>query len=348
MKWLLILLSFSAYADENILPATELQAQGYKVWKYSNKSVQSTPAHSLNWPVRFQDAAHQMGNTMAQFQPFGGAPYFHGGCDLRVSAGAEVIAPVRGKIEAGHYGYSTNTDGSLTKHWIAWPGQGSPIYFEVAVVADDGIRYEFHHMERDSLPDNIVKMLDAGGGTVEAGALLGYVIEWPGGDYHHTHYNIILPNGVRVNPEFVSLPLQDTLAPEISAAFAVMPNGSVVDFSRGVFSQKPQEIIVAVKDKKNFNVYEHPPVYASFKFDAGGASLWDFRQFLLVDGKFPNLFEFYKESLTLPNGRRIRTEGGYGMGQSLIRVKVPAGVGAFTIEIGDVVGNISTLRGTIQ
>ena len=43
------------------------------------------------------------------------------------------------------------------------------------------------------------------------------------------------------------------------------------------------------------------------------------------------------------------TEGGYGTGASLIRLKVPAAArGGFTIEVGDIAGNVSTLHGTIS
>lgn len=353
MKWIFIVslfCAFNAKADENILPASKLLAMGYREWKPAHLLNQpQILAHTLPWPVRFQDASHQIGNAMAQFQPFGGVPYFHGGCDLRVEAGADVLAPVGGKLEAGHYGYDTNADGSLKKYWMPWPEEGNPTYFEVAVVAENGIRYEFHHMDRDTLPDSIVNKLNAGGGTVEAGTLLGHVIEWPGGEYHHTHYNVILPDETRVNPEFVSTLLPDTLAPNILASYAVMPDKSVVDFGQGLFRSAPTEIVISVVDKMNNNVYEHAPVFASLKFASGEESTWDFREKLIgADGKFPNLFSFFKDSLTTPNGRRIYTEGGYGMGKSLVRIKVPNGHGVFSIQIGDMAGNISTLSGVIQ
>lgn len=352
MKWIFavsLIFASSVQADEPIFPKAHWQALGYQEWK--PVQIQQNPqlaAHALAWPVQFQDAAHTVANSMAQFQPFGD-PYFHGGCDLRVRAGADVLAPVSGKLEAGHYGYVRNPDGSLTKEWAPWPQEGNETYFEVAVVAADGVRYEFHHMDRETLPAPIVAMLNAGGGEVPVGTLLGQVITWPAGDYHHTHYNVILPDGTRVNPEFVSTMITDTLAPTILASYAVMPNDSVLDFSRGQFRVAPKEIILSVIDKKEGNVYEQPPTFVSLKFASGEESTWDFREKLLgPNGRFPNIWEFFRESLITPNGRRIYTEGGYGLGKSLIRLRVPNAKGPFTIQVADGAGNTSSLSGIIQ
>ena len=101
---------------------------------------------------------------------------------------------------------------------MPWPREGDDLYFEVAVVADSGVRYEFHHVDRASLPVGIATLLNAGGGRVEAGTLLGHAITWPDGDYHHIHYNLVLPSGTRINPEFVSPLLADHRAPEIADA----------------------------------------------------------------------------------------------------------------------------------
>lgn len=284
---------------------------------------------------------------MVEFQPFG-APYFHGGCDLRTKAGEDIVAAVSGRLEAGHYGYDTNPDGSMTKYWMPWPQEGDSTYFEVAVISDDGTRYEHHHVDRDSLPADIVAQLNAGGGRVEKGRLLGHVLEWPSGDYHHTHYNVILPSGVRVNPEYVSTLLPDTIAPEILGLYAVT-NGAVADFGKGTFAAAPSEFVVDVVDHQNDNVYDHPPVYARLHFASGQETVWDFRTTLTgTGGKFPPLWDFFLQSLRTPDGTR-ETEGGYGTGHSLVRLAVPAGAkGPFTIELGDIAGNITRRAGTIS
>ncbi len=351
MPLLAILVFFvTAHANENIQPREELLRRGYKPVSSFPFSADNLPApHSLPWPVAFQDSAHTVGNAMAQYQPFGD-PYFHGGCDLRTSSYAPITAPASGKLEAGHYGYSTNADGSMTKFWKPWPQEGDATYFEVAVVGDEGTRYELHHVSRPRLPAEIVNLLNRGGGRVEKGTLLGQVIYWPGGDYHHTHYNIILPSGVRVNPEFASPLLPDTLAPELRSAWAMMENGQVADFGNGAFDVAPKEFVVAVIDRQNNNVYEHPPAYARLRFESGAETLWDFRATLTAPGgNFPPIWSFFMRRLRGPDGKLHETEGGYGEGQSLVRLAVPAGAnGPFTIEIGDVAGNITRKAGNIS
>jgi len=342
------LLSYAS-ADERIRPAAVLLREGYK--RVATPAPESRtalpPAHALAWPVRFQDAAHTLGNVMAQFQPFGD-PYYHGGDDLRVDAGADILAPVEGKLEAGHYSYAAHPDGSLEKFWKAWPEDGDPTYFEVAVTADDGIRYEFHHVDRGTLPAEIVAKLDAGGGRAAKGELLGHAIEFPLAGYNHVHYNVVLPNGTRVNPEYASALLPDHLAPTILHAFAVSPSGDARDFGGGTVAAPVAEFVLHVVDKQDDNVYEHPPAYALLRFDSGAQTLWDFRQTLTgASGAFPPLWDFFLESISTPAGS-FATEGGYGTGASLVRLKVPDGArGGFTIEVGDVAGNAATLRGTI-
>ncbi len=348
---LLLINSLPAAANERIKPAAELLREGYRSVE---PHIQGGPGdtlpspHSLPWPTIFQDATHTIGNAMVEFQPFG-EPYFHGGCDLRTQAGAELRAPVGGKLEAGHYSYATNTDGSLEKFWKPWPETGDSTYFEVAVVSSDGTRFELHHVDRDTLPAGIVRMLNSGGGTVAAGTLLGHVISWPGGDYHHTHYNIVLPSGTRINPEYASPLLADTLAPELLGLFAISERGSVDNFSNGLFASAPKEFVADVVDRQNGNIYEHPPVFVRLRFVAGAETVWDFRTILRApNGAFPPLWDFFKASLTGPDGKTRETEGGYGTGHSLIRIPVPLGAsGAFTIELGDEAGNITKRTGTI-
>ncbi len=345
----LFLFATLSFANERVVPEEQLLQEGYRPVEQSRSAPVALPApHSLSWPVQFEDSAHTIGNSMAEFQPFG-SPYFHGGCDLRSASQATLTAPVSGKIEAGHYSYNNNPDGSLQKFWKAWPQRGDAYYFEVAVIADDGIRYELHHVDRDTLPPAIVRMLNAGGGRVDAGTELGHVITWPDGVYHHTHYNIELPGGARVNPEFVSPLLTDTLAPEVLGVYAKLADGRVADFGQGMFAAAPVEFVVDSFDKQDGNIYEHPPVLARLVFASGQETRWDFRASLQDSrGAFPNIWSFFLASLRTPNGRTIRTEGGYGTGHSLIRLEVPVGArGPFVIELGDVSVNITRKTGTI-
>jgi len=336
--------------DEATGDPRDLVNDGYKPTQPSDpgSSISVPKRHSLEWPVEFQDETHIIGNTMAQYQPYDGS-YWHGGCDVRVKAGAAVRAPVSGKLEAGHYSYAIHLDGSMTKYWKPWPETGNNTYFEVAIVADDGTRYEFHHVNRSTLPDRIVSILDSGG-RVNAGDLLGHAIRWSDGVYHHIHYNVIAKNGVRINPEYISKSITDTVAPEIKAAYAVMPSGSTMGFGSGEFSEAPSEFVINVSDALGKNIYRNPPTMAQLTFESGKKTVWDFRKTLsLPDGSLPKLWDFFKSSLKLPLGGTSATSGGYGVGTSLVRLKVPADArGAFKIQFYDQSENVTTLNGKID
>lgn len=346
-------------ASERIAPEEQLLQEGYKKvdssFDFFTRSqsefpleVEFPPSHSLPWPVRFQDEQHSVANTMIQFQPFG-TSYFHGGCDLRVKKNEKVYSPVSGKIEAGHYSYTTNTDGHLIKYFKPWPEKGSALYFEVAVTTKTGLRYEFHHMNRERLPDEIFQLLNQGGGSIVAGTLLGETITWPDNVYHHIHYNIILPSGVRANPEYFSTLIPDRLPPFVEGAFAILKNRKVQKFENGEFQELPEEFVIAVKDKYDHSIYEHPISLAQLTFSNGLKTEWDFRQFLINNlGQLPSLWDFFLKFLKTPDGRALSTSGGYGTGLSLIRLKVPpAALGKFQILLEDISGNQTLLSGEI-
>lgn len=352
-SWSLAVLALGASplarANERTAPRAKLLSEGYVPVGNIKAADPAFPysAHSLPWPIEFQDDSHTLGNVMAQYQPFG-KPYFHGGIDIRTVGGKMTRTPVAGRLEAGHYSYSTNDDGSMEKFWKPWPQQGDSTYFEVAVVTDDGFRFEFHHINRSTLPRKIVDMLNAGGGRVEVGTEVGAAISWMGQDYDHIHYNIVAPSGVRINPEHASALLTDTMAPEISDAAVVSANGTVSSFGTGRLSEVPSAIVVAVQDHLDHNVYDHPPTFARLTFANGMQSSWDFTEKLTrADGSFPPLWDFFVNSVRIPGGRRLATTGGYGTGVSVIRLSVPAGAkGAFVLELGDQAGNVSRLTGS--
>lgn len=354
--YLLLIFSIFSYANERVKPRDFWASHGYtEVISNTVSTFEAAPswdAHSLSWPVTFQDVSHTIGNSMAEYQNYGDeGPYFHGGCDLRVKRRAPLSTPISGRIEAGHYGYTNNPDGSMTKYWKPWPASGDTTYFEIAVISDDGYRFEFHHMDETQIAPEVLKSLRAGGGRVEAGAVLGNTIAWPGfSDYHHTHYNIISPSGVRLNPEYYSPLLTDNLKPEVKALLASMTNEKTMLFGDGVFHETPKFFAVVVLDRQNLNTYTQPPVFAGIEFKSGEKYVWDFRERLLgPNGIFPNLWSFFIDSIKGPSGQRYETSGGYGEGQSVIRIPVPEGAkGNFTIKIGDQMGNYTTFEGRIE
>lgn len=345
-----------AWADERTAPAAQLLAEGYQPQitrslitnlQRDRNILRSIRAHEFAWPVAFASASETLGNVMAQFQPFDNPAYWHGGIDIRTQTAFELRTPVGGRIEAGHYSYSTNADGSMTKFFKPWPASGLATYFEVAVIRDDGLRFEYHHVDRARLPQAIISMLNRGGARVDAGTELGFAVPFSA-SYTHIHYNVILPSGVRVNPEYLSTLIPDHFAPQIIAAAAVMRSGRTEPLTAPL-TETPAEFIIATIDKLDLGPYEHPPAAARVIFENGVETLWDFRQSLTdSDGTFPVLSEYFLDKITLA-GRTFRTTGGYGTGLSLVRLKTPVGAaGKFSIALVDQSGNASQVLGSLQ
>jgi hypothetical protein len=350
-----------ALADEPHRPAQYWRQRGYLALRPpSTRAVDPIPAwsaHSLPWPIQFQDSRHSLGNSMAEFQSYGSGPYYHGGCDLRVKARAEVRTPVGGRIEAGHYGYTNHPDGSSTKYWKPWPASGDPYYFEVAVITDDGHRFEFHHMDETHLSRQIQDLLAQGYANTQVapGTLLGSTVAWPDHVYHHTHYNIIAPSGTQLNPEHYSPLLPDHQSPELQAVLAGYSSGKVIELRNGdALEAAPQFFAVSTVDHQDDNVYDHPPVYAALEFTGGPSFAWDFRErlsatHLNTTPKFPPIWDFFIDSLRVSSsGNTYSTEGGYGTGTSVIRLPVPARAnGAFEIRLEDESGNATRFEGSL-
>lgn len=347
----ILFLVTSVFAGEKIESPAYFKSRGYHLVKQAVifNLPQNYLKNQLEWPIRFQSSRYSIGNSMAHFQKYGdGAPYFHGGCDLRVQAGEWVIAPVSGRIEAGDYGYSTRPDGSLEKFWKPWPTEGTTLYFEVAIVDDFGNRFEFHHVTKDSIPAGIVDLINQNG-RVEAGMALAQTAEWPsdkprGIPYHHIHYNIISPSGVRLNPEYFSKPIDDEVAPEILKIFFLDKSGSPTEVSNHFRINSPQEFVVRVQDRLGEDYYVHPPAKVTLTVENATSLIWDFTENLLSDLKFPNLFSFYKDALS----KSLVTRGDYNRDVFLIRIPVPENQSGLTrLTFSDLAGNESHVDGEI-
>jgi hypothetical protein len=337
---------FSAVANEPIKSAREWRHQGFSQVRGNlsepfNVQVRQTVGPDLNallpWPVSFWDSRRSMGNVMAQFQNYGGASYWHGGCDLRTAPQAWIQSPVSGRVEAGYYGYETKPDGSMNKWWNPWPANGESLYFEVAVIDEFGTRFEFHHINRDTLTPEVLNALQSPNtNQIPAGTRLGKVMIWPvlaidGTPYHHTHYNVIQQDGRILNPEAISTAFIDTIPPRIHGAWIreVGQEKAVHEVSRGqtyrLASSKQWELIVGTTDQREDDVHIHMPSLISLTNDAHEPeAVWDFTESLQnKEGKFPDIREALAASVISPSGRRFRTSGNYSENFFLVKLPLP-------------------------
>lgn len=86
-----------------------------------------TPGRA-QWPLR---APFVVMNTIATLQYYGKRPGFHHGVDLRAEARSKVYAPVSGVVGVGYY----------------YPRYKIPYTYMFSIDADDGSRWELHHVD---------------------------------------------------------------------------------------------------------------------------------------------------------------------------------------------------------
>lgn len=364
--FLLLMAGHFGRADISIRSKEWLESNGYerepaqivenKLSQKQNQQKSQPPPvpDNTQWPVKFESAQFSMGHVMAQYQNYGTGAYFHGGCDLRTEKDALVTAPVSGRLEAGHYSYAIEQDGTLIKYFKPWPEMGDPNYFEVAIVTKEGFRYELHHIDRNSLPLSLRRQLTSSLPQVKAGEPLGRVARWPVrglGDrfYHHVHFNILSDQRVAFNPENHSPLIEDEVPPQLNHLFYRNSKGVVRLFGVNETLFDATEIIVGTKDFKDENIYPQMPAQISLAVDDQIVSSWDFREKLTASDGTPLLIRnvFVEELMTF-DGQIFNTLGNYEDSNFLVRLPVPKQArGQLLIKVSDMAGNVSEVNAAL-
>lgn len=181
------------------------------------------------WPVQVKSIGH----TMASYQSysFAGAAYFHHGLDIRADAGSDVFASTGGKV--------INIENYMP---------GDPAYWEVAILDEEGFIWQYHHVDRESIPETIFQAYK-NQTPIVAGTKLGEVFYWPvvtfGERFHHIHLNVLGKDKSYWNPfEFLQV-LPDSSSPEI-AHFHLLVNGKPVPGN--TVSQSGYSVAAEIRD----------------------------------------------------------------------------------------------------
>jgi hypothetical protein len=210
------------------------------------------------WPVTLSSIGH----TMASYQryDFVGGAYFHHGIDIRAEAGSDVLAAAGGRvINVENY----------------FPGDDA--YWEVAILDEEGFIWQYHHIERESIPKEIFEAYQAKI-PIEAGTKLGEVYFWKivtfGERFHHIHLNVLGKNKEYLNPfEFLEI-LPDSVGPEIGELFLIQ-NKQVV--SGNTVSSDKYTIAAEFKDWILSDVFVVPPNEVKISIDGQNpTSIWKF------------------------------------------------------------------------
>ncbi len=345
--------TITVQANELVLSLAEAKKQGFVVQKkykapFSNtrfkKTMMNYRANQLAWPFEHPFKDGFIGNNSAQYQPYE-TPAYHGGSDMVLENDSWMYAPVSGLLEAGHYAYTDNPDGSKIKHWKAWPQTGSATYFEVAVIDSNGNRFELHHVDRSTLPQDIIEGLNKGNFKVQAGVKVGRVLGWSTPfHYDHVHVNVIDQEGTWYNPEHFFQLLPDTISPKCRV-MAMYKNNKTAWVEPGFkISSDIANFIAVVSDQKLNNDFSQVPQYFELKFQEGGLFFWDFRKTLTSsDASFADFRQVYAGATKLPTGQTMRQPGDfYPRGvQFMVKLPIPTntGNGSFQILVQDMAGN---------
>ena len=344
-------LTSRASADEPVISAEEAKRNGYVAIPYSpsGKTVDLPDQERLPWPFESLSPTGYLGNNYNQFQPYPNNPGYHWGVDVMVEEDSWILAPVSGRVEAGHYNYTLNPDGSKIKQWIPWPEQGLNIYFEVAVIADNGMRYELHHVDRYTLTQEVIDGLNSGNLVVEKGARLGKVYDWFGPEeYDHVHLNVVRPDGRHLNPEPFFTAIDDDMAPEVRF-FAVLASGEAIWLEdNSVLPETPAAIYAWGHDRKNHNKWVH--ALTALKVVAADRSVqgFDFGNSIFTSNEsVVSILDIYPSDVMGPDGTVIRQPDEfypYDHLKFLMQVKLKSSVsGSVQVIAQDSAGNQTTV-----
>lgn len=206
------------------------------------------------WPVKLLSIGH----TNASYQDYSMDPYFHHGLDIRADAGMPVLASVGGKV--------VNIENYAS----------GPNYWEVAILDADGFLWQYHHVDKNSIPQAVWDAYRAGG-SIASGTKIGEVVYWNvtsyGERYHHIHLNILGANQEFLSPfEFLEN-LDDRRSPVITR-LGLMKNGQPLSATR---VKAPYSLYAEVKDLILSEVFVVPPHEIQMVIDgASPRTVWRF------------------------------------------------------------------------
>lgn len=319
--WLLLLALATTSVAQEISADDDAELRYVPTYLPRATAAADAPVTRHAWP--FEPLS--IGHTMASYQRYGWGAYFHHGLDIRGDAGTPVRAAAGGTVvNVGNY------------------NGGSRLYWEVAILDDDGFLWQYHHVDHETIPQD-VKDAFAQGGAVAAGTVLGEIVDWPmdsfGEAYHHVHLNVLAADGVYRNPFDFLDPLGDVQAPELRGIGLLDARGRVVD---GTVARGDYSLYAEVADLIRHEAYIVPPHSIEVAVDGGAPEVvWTFDR--LPGGASRTAFvdDFFAHG-TCGNYscRRIRIDLGFSPGEDRT---FPGAPGAHRVEvtIRDHAGNSS-------
>ncbi len=214
------------------------------------------------WPFTVQS----MGHAIQSYQNYSNSPYFHHGIDIMAPNGTGVFNRSGGQV--------INVENYQP---------GNALYWEVAVLDPEGYIWQYHHIDRNTIPQAIRDKFaqyqadPVNGGFIAPNTYIGNIVYWTvtsfGYRFNHIHLNILGAGGVYLNGFEFHDPLADTTAPVVQAIGLLKNNtvqtGNTVSGDYGLY--------VRSRDLVLSPVYYLPPYQVDFAVDGGPVTtVWEF------------------------------------------------------------------------
>ena len=276
-------------------------------------SLLPTESERTAWPFDLLSIGH----SIASYQSYGwNSAYFHHGLDIRGDAGTPVLATRGGKVvNVGNY------------------GGGNRLYWEVAILDEQGFVWQYHHIDHESIPEQ-VKTAFTNEGSIAAGTKIGEIVDWPvstfGERYHHVHLNVLGEGSVYLNPfQFLEF-LPDEGVPEIQTIGLINHKRKIVSGNRisGNYA-----LYIQTRDLILHSQFHVPPYSISYKVDKGEwVDHWTFNQLPGGSDREAYINDFYLPNKTCGDYRcrRIYVDLGF---QKEGRKNFTSEVGSHVVQV---------------
>ncbi|HPA57865.1 MAG TPA: hypothetical protein PLT70_10605 [bacterium] len=216
------------------------------------------PVNSMLWPFAPQDEPHDVGHTSVNIQHYTQKyeeAYFHHGVDIIKNEPEKIFNMYDGRVEKIGY-YRTEEVGE------------SKYYFEVVLQTVNGLKFEFHHTDPESVPDGIYE-IEGTDIILEAGANTGKIVFWPTPDsysgklFHHIHFNVITQKGIKLNPLIMMIPQRDEISPKIDEIYLINSERTKTLTNSGI--DEDFHVVIKVSDLADNEIWPNPPRFSKIE-----------------------------------------------------------------------------------
>ena len=308
--FLLIIISTFTFAHENLV---KTRADHLATGKFTTQKSHSWPFPLLS-----------IGHNMQSYQNYSGSPYWHDGLDIRSLPDQNIYAATGGQV--------VNIENYIS---------GNHLYWEVAILDDEGFVWKYHHVAKESITEEIKKAYSTRE-KISPGTLIGQVVKWPvtsyGEVYHHLHLLVVGSDGRYINPFLMMEPLTDTVAPTISR-IGLSKNHKALD---GVTEVRGSHgIFVETSDLVLHHKFILPPHKISYRLDQGQEKeVWTFVYLPSGRNDIDYISDFYlKGTCGDYSCRKILINLNFSTNKPRAEFNLAPGQHKVEVTVEDVVGN---------